>query len=364
MSYFFSKNNKTISFIIVLSFIVVLFSVISFFSKVPVSNHTNQKKSASFISFGTLIQLTAFGDYSQNALSKSKDLIYELESILSAKNSNSEISLINNSSGNGNFVKVSKDTFSIIQRSLYFSEISNGKFDISVKPISDLWDIGGKNPQIPDRELLSSALKLVGYENIKLKKDNDISYIMLDKCGMSIDVGGIAKGYASDKLLDIYNEYQVSGIINMGGNVITVGENPDSSTGTWKIAIPNPRGSINDAIMALNIPKDTTVVTSGDYQRFFLCDDKRYHHIIDPNTGYPASTGIISTTIIGTCSMDADALSTTIFLLGKDDGLKLIEAIDDFECIIIMENHDVFVSEGIKNGKFNLEILSPEYFVK
>ena len=350
----------------VISLAVVLALAYAFFSSLPLTDHGPKaaQSSQTFISFGTLIQLKASGELAEEALMEAKGLIYELEGILSAKDGSSEVSHVNSSSGNGSFVKISEHTFKVVERSLYFSGLSGGKFDVSIKPLSDLWDIGGDNPHVPSAPEIESALDIVGHEKILLERD-DGWYAKLGQAGMGVDLGGIAKGYAADLVYDVFCKHQVNGLVNMGGNIVTVGENPDNLQGLWRVAIPNPRGDRNDAAMILNVSGGLSVVTSGDYERFFISDDgKRYHHILDPDTGYPASNGITSVTIIGPSSMDSDALSTSVFLLGVIDGMELVASFDGFECVVITEDREVFVSDGIRDGKYSLEVLSEDYDVR
>lgn len=345
--------------ITLISLAVVLILAYAFFSSRPLTGSGARADQASqtFISFGTLIQLKASGEFAEAALTEAKGLIYELEEILSAKDVSSEVSHLNSSSGDGSFVKISEHTFKVIERSLYFSSLSNGKFDVSTKPLSDLWDIGGDNPRIPSESEMEHALDIVGYEKIRLERRDDGWYAKLDQAGMGVDLGGIAKGYAADMVYDVFCKHQVNGLVNMGGNIVTVGENPDNPEGRWRVAIPNPRGDRNDAVMVLTVSGGRSVVTSGDYERFFISDDgKRYHHIIDPDTGCPTSNGITSVTIVGPSSMDADALSTSVFLLGVVDGMELVESFDGFECVILTEDREVFVSDGIRDGEYGLEV--------
>ena len=169
----------------------------------------------------------------------------------------------------------------------------------------------------------------------------------LARKGQIVDLGGIAKGYAADQAISIYKKHGItSAYINLGGNVSVLGGKPDGSP--WIVGIQNPRQPIGRYIGTLKI-RDKIIVTSGDYERYFIKDNIRYHHILNPKTGYPADSGLISTTIITGLSVDADALSTATFVLGLDKGRKLIESIEGVEAIFITTNKEIFITSGLKN---------------
>ncbi|QXM05764.1 FAD:protein FMN transferase [Crassaminicella indica] len=281
--------------------------------------------------------------------------ISEIEKKMSVNIKDSEINNINKNAGK-EFVKVSAETSKVLNKALKYGEISNGAFDLTVGKFVKLWGIGTYNERIPSKSEIDDALKYVDYK--LLKKDEKNGY-KLDKEGMRIDLGGIAKGYAADEAYRILKSNGIeNAVINLGGNIFTLGTRPDGEI--WKIGIQDPFEPTG-TYMGIVQFSDKAIVTSGNYERFFIKNNKRYHHIIDPKTGYPSENGIISTTIITNHSIDADALSTSVYILGVKKGLDLIEKLDDVECIIVTKNRKVYLSSGmkdkfkIKNNSFQIE---------
>ena len=244
-------------------------------------------------------------DCDVDTLSGAFSLCEELEKTLSRTVDNSDIWQLNNGDG---FVEVSEDTRKIIEKSLYYSELSNGKFDISVYVVSSLWDF--KNQVIPSCNEIAEALKNIDYEAIEIKENS------INTNGKQIDLGGIAKGYIADKAKDyLVSKGVKKGLINLGGDIVCFGD-------TYKIAIEKPFEGTSAAILKI---KDRAVVTSGIYQRFIEKDGKYYHHIIDPKTGYGAENELASVTVIGENALDCDALATVCMLVGLENSKKIIE---------------------------------------
>lgn len=230
------------------------------------------------------------------------------------------------------YTQLSPDTFYVLEKGKYFSELSGGKFDITIGPLVKLWNIGADKAAIPRESEIKAKASLVNYKDLLLNKQNLSA--KLNTPGMMVDLGGIAKGYAADEAIRVIKEagYQHA-MVNIGGNVLTLNTKPDG--GYWRLGLQDPlkpRGEYM-GIVKLN---NQTLVTSGSYERYFEVDGKRYHHILNPQTGYPEENSILSVSIITKVSIDADALSTTIFMLGLEKGMQLIENLPDTEAIFIM----------------------------
>ncbi len=238
--------------------------------------------------------------------------VERIERLLSKYIQDSEVSELNRSGR----LKVSPDTFYILQKSKEFSQLSQGAFDISVAPLVDLWGFTTQEHNVPNISLINSTLKLVGSDKIILhEKDNVVEFKFP---GMKIDLGAIAKGFALDCAVRALKKQKINScLINAGGQVYALGNRFGKP---WRIAIQNPRKPEITGILEL---QDASVSTSGDYEQFFFKDGKRYCHILNPVTGYPADSGIASVSVIANDALTADALSTAIFVLGKTKGGEL-----------------------------------------
>ena len=284
------------------------------------------QNTATEIYFDTAVTLTA--DCSDEVLAGAFLLCEKYEKSLSRTRSDSEISLLS-----GSKRTVSDDTLEVINKGLYYSELSGGKFDITTAALSNIWDF--ENGVIPSRDEISEALKNVDYDSIKIFGNT------IDTNGKNIDLGGIAKGYISDKLLAYFNENQVkSGIINLGGNITVFGDR------YYKIGIKKPF-SENEICGTLRL-SNKSVSTSGIYERFFESGGVLYHHILDTKTGYPVDTDLLSASVIGETSADCDALSTVCMLYGLKKANELIENTEDFEAVFIDKNYKITVTSGLK----------------
>ena len=286
--------------------------------------------------FDTVVTLTA--NCSNETLDGAFELCENYEKLLSRTVQDSEVYTLNNTEG---FVEVSDDTLGIIEKSLYYANLSNGKFDITIYPVSSLWDF---NKQIiPSRDEISDALKNVDYQSIKIEGNK------INLNGRQIDLGGIAKGYVADRLSEYFKEMKVSdGIIDLGGNLLVFGDRD------YTVGIKQP---FSDELAATLKMRNKTVVTSGTYERYIPADIKLYHHILDPDTGYACDTDLTSATIIGNSSMDADALSTVCILIGLENAQKLIENTADTEAVFIDNDGKLHYTSGLsfKDDVFTLK---------
>lgn len=269
------------------------------------------------------------------------------------KNVESEVDNINEKAGT-EFVNVSKETFELIERGIKYSKETNENLDIAIGPVVKLWNIGFEDARLPDDLDIKNALSLVDIDKISLNKKE--SSIMLKQKGMMIDLGAIAKGYVGEKLKSIILDSGYKhAVLNIGGNILCIGEKVDSSP--YKVGIRDGKKSKNDVIGALDVA-NKSVVTSGIYERNFVNNGKLYHHILDRKTGYPVENNLQSVSIISDDSTYCDALSTAIFSMGLDKGLEYVNDKSDVEAIFVTKDNKVYLTSGIK-GKFKLT--SEEY---
>jgi thiamine biosynthesis lipoprotein len=267
--------------------------------------------------------------------------ISRIEKLISSWDANSETSRINKSAGK-QAEKVSPELFMLIDRAIRISKLTDGAFDISYASMDRIWKFDGSMTEMPSEEEIKASVAKVGYKNIEL--DKNASSVFLKLPGMKIAFGAIGKGYAADKAKQLLLKNGVSaGIINASGDMNTWGKQPDGTA--WKVAITNPMNK--DKAFALLPITEGAVVTSGDYEKFVNFNGKRYAHIIDPRSGYPAS-GIISATVFAPKAELADALATSIFVMGIDAGIDRINQLPKIECIIIDDKGNIHKSENIK----------------
>ncbi|MGI6357748.1 MAG: FAD:protein FMN transferase [Bacillota bacterium] len=303
---------------------------------------------------GTYIEARAYGRRAEAALDAVYARLAEIEQRMSINLADSEISQVNQQAGSEP-VQVSADTFEVVQQALRFAELTGGKFDPTIQPVVSLWKIGSPEARVPTPEEIGAYLAFVDYHLIELNAKT--KSIFLPLAGMGLDLGGIAKGYAADEAVTIMRQYGIrNGIISLGGNLYAIGQNPAGDR-PWRIGVQDPEDTRNTYVAVLE-PVDETMVTSGAYERYLIADGKVYHHIIDPDTGYPAETDVLSSTIVATSSIDADALSTSVFILGREQGMQLIESLPGIEAVVIDKEHRVYVTTGLKN---RVSVLNERY---
>lgn len=252
--------------------------------------------------------------------------IKRIEDLLSKYKEDSEISRLNKLGR----LNVSYDTLYVLNKAKYFWIISNGAFDVTVGPLMDIWGFTDKNYKLPDNSKIKAALKLVGFNKIIIDENNSV--VKFNIRGIKIDLGAIAKGYAVDCAIKKLKQAGIkSCLINAGGQIYCLG---DKFGRPWNIALQNPRGyGVIDYLQL----QDKAVATSGDYQQYFINRNKRYSHIFNPHTGYPADSGVISVTVIAPDGTTADALATAIFVVGKEKGLELVRKNPGVETMIVEE---------------------------
>ncbi|MBQ3552525.1 MAG: FAD:protein FMN transferase [Clostridia bacterium] len=286
----------------------------------------------------TVISITLYGDeYGCSLLiEECMDICGEYDRRLSlSRYEYSEISMLNA----GLSKTVSLETAELISRAIGYSKLSGGAFDISIAPISRLWNFTSKNPTIPDDELINSAVGKVDYTAITV----DGERIDFSVEGMQLDLGGIAKGFVADKIREhLISSGVTSGIIDLGGNVVLIGAKPSGEP--YLVGIKDPNGG-GEPVCLLEVT-DAAVVTSGTYERMFIYEGKKYHHILDANTGYPSDTDIVSATIITKSAEKADALSTICVLLGSEGAEELLFEVDDVCAVFILEDGSIRYING------------------
>lgn len=297
----------------------------------------NEPVQISGVYFDTIIQVQAWG-VDSDVLEKCKNICQSYEDKFSTEIPTSEIAQIN--SAHGNPVTVSDDTIDILKTALYYCQLSQGKFDITIAPVSKLWDFNGEHSGIiPDDTAISEALTHVGYQNILLSGNT----VTLKDPKAQIDLGGIAKGYIADKLKQYLLSQDVKhALINLGGNVLAVGNRYDDQPFT--IGIQKPFDKQNATITQVKIT-DQSVVSSGNYERYFKKNNTIYHHILDTATGYPCQNDLYQVTIISDNSVDGDALSTTCYALGYEKAANLIRQLDGIKAIFITDNYEILTVE-------------------
>ncbi len=288
----------------------------------------------------TIVSVTVYDsdkDHAENVLEDVFTLCKDYEALLSISDPGSEIYRMNHADGEA--VQVSNDTYALLELSLSYAEKSNGLLDVTIQPLYELWDFQGEHASIPDEAEIQNAKEKVDYRNIKLLDDHMVKL----ENGAQVNLGAVAKGYIADRLKEqIKNAGISSALINLGGNIVALGCKPDGKPFEIGIATPfDESGSILTAVSA----KDRSVVTSGIYQRYFTINDKIYHHIIDPKTGYPVETDLNAAVVLAPSSADADACSTICMLLGSDLAKSFIKDQENMDVILIDRENQILPTE-------------------
>lgn len=295
-----------------------------------------------FRALGTVNTIQAFNSACMEALERAEQRVLELDDRLSVFKPESEIARLNAQAG-GKPVAVSADTMTLLQTGIGYSRETGGAFSMTTRPLSMLWSLNASCGSVPDRTELERTLLLVNDEDLHL--DPKRGTAVLARQDQAVDLGGIAKGYAADEVKRILTEHGVTNaIINLGGTVFILGD-------SRIVGVQHPDRCTGISMGRLEL-KNQAVVTSGDYERFFEVDGVRYHHILDPNTGYPAKSGLRSVTVTGSCAMELDALSTAIFVLGKKEGARLAQE-HGMGLLLVTDQLDVFCSDSLC-GAFSL----------
>lgn len=304
--------------------------------------------SATAIKLNTAVTVTIYDSQDRELLTECMNLCDKYEKIFSRTASDSELYQLNHReltpvAGTEDTFQISDPLAELIRKGLYYSKLSEGAFDIAIEPLTSLWDFTAEDPQVPEDRLIQKALTKCDYHNVSVNDNNEV---ILKTEDTAIELGAIAKGYIADRLKDyLISQGVKSAIINLGGNVLCIGGKPNDSS--FKIGIQKPFADRSETIAVMDI-KDKSVVSSGVYERCFEQDGTLYHHLLNPRTGYPYDNGLIAVTIISDESVDGDALSTTCFALGLEDGMKLAESLDNVQAFFVTSDYEIHYTKDFQ----------------
>lgn len=354
--------NKKILKIIAAVLTCCLLVVAAVWGVITLPKKTNLYQTSVFV-MDTVVDIKLYGASAEPAAQEIIAKLRESESALSLYIPGSDISRINAAAGSGEFVPVSKETFFLLQDAKAFYNGTQGRFDVTVAPLSLLWDISGENPHVPDAAAIRAALALVNADDLLL--DVDTRSARLKNKGQGVDLGGMVKGASADMAITVMKKNSIeNGYVSLGGNLAVRGAEPVSGE-DFVFGVRDPLGSGNDYIATMTL-SGKTMATSGDYERFFVENGVRYHHILNPKTGYPANNGIISISVVGDKGIQGDLLSTALFIQGRDEVLKLFMNDSRFSVIMVDSDKNVYVSSALE-GIVKPNAGKPEYkfqFVK
>lgn len=304
---------------------------------------------------GTYVQVKIYNEGKEDVLKKAFDRIGVLDREITVNEKGSEVDEINEQAGIKP-VKVSSDVYELIKAAVNYTEDSNGGFDLAIGPITQLWHIGFDDARKPEQSEIDQELKKVDYKKVVLNDKDQTVY--LEEKGMSLDLGAIAKGYITDEVVDVLKENGVtSAIVDLGGNVYVLGDNPRSDSGKWKIGIQDPNEARNTVVGTVE-EKNKSLVTSGIYERYLKVGDNVFHHLFNAKTGYPFDNEIAGVTIVSDTSIAGDALSTAVFSKGVKEGMAYVDSLDGVDAIFITKDDSIYISKGLQ-GNFKLNKESP-----
>lgn len=311
----------------------------------------NKKYEQAIFAMDTYMTFTAYGEKGEKAIEKAISEVERLEKLWSVGIEDSEVSVLN---AKGK-IESSTDTIELMNKALTIAKDTDYAFCITIYPLMELWGFTTGRYQVPDEKKIKETLKLV--EEQKIKVDEKNKSIALGS-GQKIDLGGIAKGFASSRIMEIWEKMDVkSGMVSLGGNVQVLGLKPDGTK--WQIGVKDPNSTEGNILGVLSV-KDCAVITSGSYERFFEKAGKRYHHILDPITGKPVENGLVSVTIIVKDGAIGDGLSTALFVMGKEKALSYWkEHRREFDAIFVTKDGEITITEGIKDcfqTKYNYKV--------
>ncbi|TCL44666.1 FAD:protein FMN transferase [Harryflintia acetispora] len=290
----------------------------------------------------TFVSIKFYGDRAQEAAEALVTHLQQYEENISLYREQSPIARLNAAAGKEP-VEMDEETFGLLQRAKEYSLLSQHTFDITVAPLSLLWGVTSQHPRVPGREEIESALPLIDAGDLVL--DGQAKTAMLRREGQAVDLGGIAKGAACELVFSVMDEYGIeNGYASLGGNMAVRGRYPDSGK-DFLFGIRDPRGEGSEYIATLPL-RGLTMATTGDYERYFERDGVRYHHVLDPRTGYPARGGLISVSVVSEDGALADFLSTALFVAGKEETLRQMDS-EDYSVIAVDEALNVYVSERL-----------------
>ena len=303
----------------------------------------------------TVIEQKWYGESADTVYTGMETKTREIESVLSLHLSQSEIAAINENAG-VQPVAVSQRTFDLLQRAKELSEQSDGAFDITIAPVVELWGITSDHPHVPTDEELAQAMALMGLEDLVLHEEACTAY--LTRPGMAIDLGGIAKGWTADQLREYARELGAErGYVSLGGNLMIIGERPDGDP--FKFGLRDPQGDASTYLGTVTLKDGYTMATTGGYERYFEEDGIRYHHVLDPRTGYPADSDLLSVAVISKDGTLADYLSTTLFVQGLE-AAKAAAGSEDYALVMVDQEINVWISGSLR-GNFEPHETDADY---
>lgn len=318
-----------------------------FFTSACSNNATFQAYSREGFTLGTILSITIYSKekVKDEVFTEIFEKIDEIEKKMTINAQvNSEVEQINAAAGK-DFVRVSDETYNLIKESVNFTKSTEGTFDLTVGSLVKLWNIGFDDAKVPAVADIQQSLELIGVDDVTLNETD--KSIKLERAGMMIDLGGIAKGYAADVAAQmLIDQGYKSALINLSSSIWCVGKKPDGKL--FKVGIRDPEGAQASYIGVVSV-EDNTVDTSGTYERFFEDKGITYHHILDPATGYPAENDLYSVTILTPNCTTADALSTGIFIMGLEKGYEYIEQLEGVEAIFVTRDKEIYLTEGAKD---------------
>ena len=298
-----------------------------------------------FFSMDTVMSIRVYDGGGKDAIQAARQEVERLDKLLSRTTTDSEISALNSHAGDGTLVSMEPEVIQLLAFAQSISQLLPGDFDITIAPVMDAWGFTTEERHVPSDAALSAAMALV--DSSLLTVDEDASAARLEQAGMEVDLGAVAKGFAASRAEAVLREHDVtSALVDLGGNITAIGGKLDGSP--WQVAVKDPQNT-SEALCVLSL-SDQTASTSGGYERYFEQNGVIYHHIIDPKTGYPAQSGLLSVTVVSSNQMLADALSTALFVGGEEDALAFWRSRDDFELVLCTEDNRVIVTEGLEAG--------------
>lgn len=321
---------------------IFLFTAVLLLSGCGSDPEAGKSSSVYLTSMDTVMQLTAYGRGREEALAQAQAEIERLDALLSTGSEQSEISRLNA----GGSLTLSQDTGNLFREALSLSEDTDGLFDITIYPVVKLWGFYDKAYHVPTDQELSSAMALVGSDRVHYDADTRTATL---GTGQSVDLGGIGKGYTSQRVTEILKNAGIkSAMVSLGGNVQCLGTKPDGTA--WNIGIRDPWNSQSGIYCAVSIT-DKAVITSGGYERFFEQDGKTYLHILDPRTGYPAESGLSSVSIVTSDGTLGDGLSTALYIMGLDEASGYWRAHkEEFDAVFITDDGTLYATEGLRSS--------------
>ncbi len=336
-------KNKKILFLF--SICLLLITLLGFAAVYKQKQKTDKPISATAFKLNTVVTVNIYDSKDTELLDDVMKLCDQYEKLFSRTLSSSEIFQLNHQTlkqENDAFI-LSPETAQLVLKGLYYGKLSNGAFDITIAPVSSLWDFTSEEKKVPSEENIQAALPFVNYKDVTVEGRK----LTFKQEGMGLDLGAIAKGYIADKMKEFLISKGVkSATINLGGNVLCIGRKTDNSP--FRIGIQKPFADRSETIAILDI-EDKSVVSSGIYERYFEKDGTFYHHILNPDTGYPYKNHLVSVTIISDQSVDGDGLSTSCFALGLEKGLELINSLPNVHAVFITDDGKLHYSENFQN---------------